>query len=383
MKKCKKIISGLLFICMLIGVTFASLIFMGVIGHTENMVNIDNENVVNADNENGSNVGTETAETTEYWHIVFKGFAFSVKPVGTAIIHESGCLNVRSSDDYLIQIDVEEKNMDDFWDNRAKRVQAIENSGYVMELPPEKTQIDGKEYVKYIVSLANERGAAFENSYFGVLIRQASDRKRILTTIRFDGTDMDALNAEQKDVIYEKAFEEARAIADSATETEETNDMVGTYWQENAYMETGVADSIIDGDTVVSYQLPDKYRLLSDNQAGKSYYADTENRDVTVSVVPYSWMSAKDMAESKRGAGISKVVDEGRYEVNGVIYYYYAYSILHIKGEKRSCTYHFAAYADLKNGDIYVIYGDADDNPQAMEPQSYYDFMDIKEECYP
>ena len=273
--------------------------------------------------------------------------------------------------------------MDDFWDNRAERVQAIENSGYVMELPPEKTQIDGKEYVKYIVSLANERGAAFENSYFGVLIRQASDRERILTTIRFDGTDMDALNAEQKDVIYEKAFAEARAIADSAVETEETNDMVGTYWQENAYMETGVTDSIVDGDTVVSYKLPDKYKLLSDNQAGKSYYADTENRDVMVSVVPYSWMSAKDMAESKRGAGISKVVDEGRYEVNGVIYYYYAYSVLHIKGEKRSCTYHFAAYADLKNSDIYVIYGDADDNPQAMEPQSYYDFMDIKEECYP
>ena len=76
MKKCKKIIFGLLFICMLIGVTFASLTFMGVIGHTENVVNADNENVVN--------VGAETAEATEYWHIVFKGFAFSVKPVGTA-----------------------------------------------------------------------------------------------------------------------------------------------------------------------------------------------------------------------------------------------------------------------------------------------------------
>ena len=374
MKKYKEIIFGLLFICMLIGVTSASLTFMGVIGHTENVVN---------DTEKEGDEGDEMAETTEDWHIVFKGFSFLVKPAGTAIIHESGCLNVRSCDDYLIQIDVEEKTMDDFWDNRAERVQAIENSGYVMELPPEKTQIDGKEYVKYIVSLANERGAAFENSYFGVLIRQASDRERILTSIRFDGTDMDALNAEQKDMIYEKAFAEARAIADSAVETEETNDMVGTYWQENAYMETGVTDSIVDGDTVVSYKLPDKYKLLSDNQAGKSYYADTENRDVMVSVVPYSWMSAKDMAESKRGAGISKVVDEGRYEVNGVIYYYYAYSILHIKGEKRSCTYHFAAYADLKNGDIYVIYGDADDNPQAMEPQSYYDFMDIKEECYP
>lgn len=374
MKKYKEIIFRLLFICMLIGVTSASLTFMGVIGHTENVV---------TDTEKEGDEGDEMVETSEYWHIVFKGYAFSVKPVGTAIIHESGCLNVRSCDDYLIQIDVEEKTMDDFWDNRAERVQAIENSGYVMELPPEKTQIDGKEYVKYIVSLANERGAAFENSYFGVLIRQASDRERILTTIRFDGTDMDALNAEQKDMIYEKAFAEARAIADSAFETEETNDMVGTYWQENVYMETGLVDSIVDKDTVVSYKLPDQYKLLSDNLAGKSYYADTEKRNVLVSVVPYSWMSAKDMAESRRRAGISKVVDEGRYEVNGVIYYYYAYSVLHIKGEKRSCTYHFTAYADLKNGDIYVICGDAADNPQAMEPHGYYDFMDIKEECYP
>lgn len=374
MKKYKEIIFGLLFICMLIGVTSASLTFMGVIGHTENVVN---------DTEKEGDEGDEMAETTEDWHIVFKGFSFLVKPAGTAIIHESGCLNVRSCDDYLIQIDVEEKTVDDFWDNRAERVQSIENSGYVIVLPPEKTQIGGKEYVKYIVSLANERGAAFENSYFGVLIRQASDKERIFTTIRFDGTDMDALNAEQKDAIYEKAFAQARAIADSAVETEETNDMVGTYWQENVYMETGLVDSIVDGDTVVSYKLPDQYKLLSDNLAGKSYYADAEKRNVLVSVVPYSWMSAKDMAESRRRAGISRVVDEGRYEVNGVIYYYYAYSVLHIKGEKRSCTYHFAAYADLENGDIYVISGDAADNPQAMEPQSYYDFMDIKEECYP
>lgn len=374
MKKYKEIIFGLLFICMLIGVTSASLTFMGVIGHTENVVN---------DTEKEGDEGDEMAETTEDWHIVFKGFSFLVKPAGTAIIHESGCLNVRSCDDYLIQIDVEEKTVDDFWDNRAERVQSIENSGYVIVLPPEKTQIGGKEYVKYIVSLANERGAAFENSYFGVLIRQASDKERILTTIRFDGTDMDALNAEQKDAIYEKAFAQARAIADSAVETEETNDMVGTYWQENVYMETGLVDSIVDGDTVVSYKLPDQYKLLSDNLAGKSYYADAEKRNVLVSVVPYSWMSAKDMAESRRRAGISRVVDEGRYEVNGVIYYYYAYSVLHIKGEKRSCTYHFAAYADLENGDIYVISGDAADNPQAMEPHGYYDFMDIKEECYP
>lgn len=75
---------------------------------------------------------------------MFKGYAFSVKPVGLAIIHESGCLNIRSCDDYLIQIDVEDKTMADFWDNREQRKKNIEDAGYVMELEPEKFEIQGR-----------------------------------------------------------------------------------------------------------------------------------------------------------------------------------------------------------------------------------------------
>lgn len=36
------------------------------------------------------------------------------KPAGIAIIHESGCLNIRSTDEYLVQIDVEDDSADDF-----------------------------------------------------------------------------------------------------------------------------------------------------------------------------------------------------------------------------------------------------------------------------
>ena len=42
-------------------------------------------------------------------------------------------------------------------------------------------------------------------------------------------------------------------------------------------------------------------------------------------------------------------------------------------------TYYFNAYADLKCGDIYTVSGFADDNPDAVETDTYYDFMSIME----
>lgn len=60
-------------------------------------------------------------------------------------------------------------------------------------------------------------------------------------------------------------------------------------------------------------------------------------------------------------------------------FYYYIYSILYIKNGKRSLTYYFNTYADLKDGDIYTVSGFADDNPDVMEINTYYDFMSITE----
>ena len=141
-----------------------------------------------------------------------------------------------------------------------------------------------------------------------------------------------------------------------------------------------IKDSITNEDTIVSYELPEGYILTDDDLSGKKYYSDNDKVNVTISVVPYTWMTAADMAERERGAGISKVIRSGQYEVNGVTFYYYTYSILYIRGGKRSITYHFNGYADLKNGDIYSVYGFADDNPAAMEPDTYADFMKINME---
>lgn len=384
MKRYKKIIYVILMICILAGSVFAALDFMGVVD-----LNFRNkkfgEDVSVTENEADSNSNTENETNTnkpEPWHIVFKGYAFSVEPVGLAIIHESGCINIRSCDEYLIQIDVEDGTAEEFWDGRDDRVKNMEDSGYVIELAPEKVELQGREYIRYIISLANERGADVDNTYFYVLVSDAGDDQRFFTVIKFDEINIASLNVKEKDEIYEKAVDEVTSIVAGAVPTDETNDMAGSYWQETQPVENSASDNdtITNEDTIVSYELPEGYILTDDDLSGKKYYSDNDRVNVTISVVPYTWMTAADMAERERGVGISKVIRSGQYEVNGVNFYYYTYSILYIRGGKRSITYHFNGYADLKNGDIYSVYGFADDNPAAMEPDTYADFMKINME---
>lgn len=378
MKRYKKIIYVILMICILAGSVFAALDFMGVVD-----LNFRNkkfgEDVSATENENGANTNNP-----EPWHIVFKGYAFSVEPVGLAIIHESGCINIRSCDEYLIQIDVEDGTAEELWNGRDDCVKNMEDSGYVIELAPEKVELQGREYIRYIISLANERGADVDNIYFYMLVSDAGDDQRFFTVIKFDEINIAYLNVKEKDEIYEKAVDEVTSIVAGAVPTDETNDMAGSYWQETQPVDTGNSatdkDSITNEDTIVSYELPEGYILTDDDLSGKKYYSDIDRVNVTISVVPYTWMTAADMAERERGAGISKVIRSGQYEVNGVTFYYYTYSILYIRGGKRSITYHFNGYADLKNGDIYSVYGFADDNPAAMEPDTYADFMKINME---
>lgn len=376
MKRYKKIIYVILMICILAGSVFAALDFMGVVN-----LNTINEKF-------GEDMSTTENETNtnkpEPWHIVFKGYAFSVEPVGLAIIHESGCINIRSCDEYLIQIDVEDGTAEELWNGRDERVKNMEDSGYVIELAPEKVELQGRKYIRYIISLANERGADVDNTYFYVLVSDAGDDQRFFTVIKFDEINIASLNVKEKDEIYEKAVDEVTSIVAGAVPTDETNDMAGSYWQETQPVDTGNSatdkDSITSEDTIVSYELPEGYILTDDDLSGKKYYSDIDRVNVTISVVPYTWMTAADMAERERRAGISKVIRSGQYEVNGVTFYYYTYSILYIRGGKRSITYHFNGYADLKNGDIYSVYGFADDNPAAMEPDTYADFMKINME---
>lgn len=360
MKRYKKFISIIITFCIFAGAFFCALYFMGIIKSPQDG-NYDNEqNVVD-----------------EPWQIVFQGFEFSVRPVGQAIIHESGCLNIRSCDEYLIQIDVEDSTVDEFWKNREEKIHNIEVSGYVMQLAPEKIDMDGREYIRYIVSYENERGSDFDNSYFYVLISEASDDKRFLATVRFDGVDVALLEPEERDALYEEVLIQTAEVINSAHPTEKNDDATGTYWEEQEPIAYLSEDSLSADEITLSYMLPEGYNLMSDNEAGKTYYSEKDRTHVITSIIPYSWITAEEMAESKKGAGISKILTEGKYEINGLNYYYYTYSVMFVEDDETSYSYYFYAYADLENGDIYSIHGFTDTNSEIINEEYYYDFMNI------
>lgn len=378
MKKYKKVISAIISVCFLAGTALAALYFMGAVkpiqgGNSSKKEAEDKHSALTDETDKERDI------TEEPWQIVFKGFEFLVKPLGTAAIHESGCLNIRNCDEYLIQIDVEDRTVDEFWENRDEKIRNIEDAGYIMQLTPEKTDIDGKEYIRYIVSLEKERGSDFDNSYFYVLMTEAYDDRRFLATVRFDGTDIALLDVGERDSYYEKALKETADIISSASPTDKSDDAPGTYFEEEKTTAYLSEDSLSADEITISYKIPEEYRLTADNEAGKTYYSEEDRTHVITSIVPYSWITAADMAESKSSAGISRVIKEGECEINGVTYYYYTYSVMFMRKEEKSFSYHFCAFADLENGDIYSIHGFTDNNPKIIEEEYYYDFMDIEQ----
>lgn len=371
MKKYKRLISMIVTACVFAGVVYIALSFTGIVNPLWDD-RYDNDPALVDETDRDTSI-------TEKWQIVWKGFEFFVEPVGQAMIHQSGCLNIRSCDEYLIQIDVEEESLADFWENRDEKTHYMEAIGYGIQLEPEQIQIDGHEYIRYIVKLDQERGSDFDSSYFYVLLSEASEEKRFLATIRFDGIDVATLDAEERSVLYEKALEQTSDVISSARPADRNDDVAGSYWQEEEPVASLSEDSFAVDEITISYRIPEQYDLVSDDEAGKRYYSEDDRTYVTTSVIPYSWLTAEEMAENPKGAGISKIITEGDYEINGIQYYYYTYSIMYIKGDEKSYSYHFHAFADLKNGDIYSIHGSTDTNSGILNKEYLYDFMNIEE----
>ena len=98
------------------------------------------------------------------------------------MVHESGCLNIRSHDEYLIQIDVEDEDVEEFWENRVSKIEKMKNAGNIIELEPQKITVDKKKYI--------DDRLIIENTYYEILISGIGDGKRIWGISVFDGIDM-------------------------------------------------------------------------------------------------------------------------------------------------------------------------------------------------
>ncbi len=347
---------------------FSGLIFMGVLPSWKYAVRADE------------------SEAPALWNIKFKGMKITMEEKGKAHIHESGCLNIRLEDDYLIQIDVEDDTVDNKWNGIDGKMEGLKAAGYRIEQEPKRVTESGRDYVRYVVSMENERGSDYKRIYSEVCLMPADNERHFLVVIRYDGTDVDELNEDSKNELYNRAFAAAESILAAAEPTDEPDDEYGSYWMMNKNISPGHAysasDSIMydEGNLSLTYKLPEKCYLISDNDvAGKAYF-DEENRIyIRVSVMNYVWQSAEEYVKKHYSSGFSRIHEQGQTEINGRVFYYYTYSVLERSKAEKKYQYYFHAFCDLDNGDIYTISGSAADNPLAMDKSYYLNVMDISE----
>lgn len=322
-------------------------------------------------------------EQAAVWEVVFQGMKFTLPQKGKVYLHESGCMNIRRDERYLIQIKLEENTVDEMWEGMKQKRESLINDGYRMEKEAERLTGEMSDYVRYVISLEKERGSDFDRSYFEVILAPADEGRHLLAAIRFDGIDVDKLDETLRERIYEEAFTQTDEIFASACPTEQMDDETGMLWMEDKSIDPEhryiSEDTIVygDGQYRLSYRLPEHCMLTADNIAGKTYYDEDNQVYIWTNVVKYTWMTAKDMAEFSADRQLSRPLASGEVKVNGRIFYYYTYSVMEYGKNEASTEYYFDGYCDLEDGSIYYISGYANNNPEATEAAYYLEWMDI------
>lgn len=353
---------------------FGGLWFAGIFSQGGNSGLHETEEELSAETDKGA---------PRVWEVVFQGMNFTLPQKGKVYLHPSGCMNIRLEDRYLIQIEVREDTVDEIWEGMEQRRESLTNYGYRIEKEPERLTGEERDYVRYIVSLENERGSDLDRSYFEVILAPADEGRHLLASIRFDGIDVDKLDETLRERIYEEAFTQTDEIFASACPTEQMDDEIGTLWMEDKSIDAEQRyiseDTIVygDGQYRLSYRLPQHCMLTADNIAGKTYYDEDNQVYIQTNVVKFTWMTAKDMAESSESRQLSRPLASGEVKVNDRIFYYYTYSVMEYGKNDASTDYYFHGYCDLEDGSIYYIDGHGEDYPEAVEAAYYLEWMDI------
>ncbi len=317
------------------------------------------------------------------WTVVFKGMKFVLPQKGKVYLHESGCMNIRQDERYLIQIDIEENTLDEMWSDMEQKRESLIKSGYCMEKEAERVTGEGYDYIRYVLSLKDERGSDLDQTFFEVLLASADEERHFLVVILYDEIDVEKLDDTMREKIYDEALVRAKGIWEGACRTDEADDEVGMLFTEDKSLNPDqryiLEDTLVygDGEHSLSYRLPEHCMLTLDNIAGKTYYDEDNQAYIQTNVVKYTWLTAREMAESVADRELSRPLTSGELKVSGRTFYYYTYSVAEYGRNKTSLVYEFHGYCDLEDGSIYSIFGYADDNPEAADEAYYLEWMDI------
>jgi hypothetical protein len=348
---------------------FFSLWLMGVITFSDRET---------AENEEGA---AEGSVNDEEWSIVYGGLNFFVDGESTAYIHDSGCLNLNMNRGYLIQLEVEDKTVDDFWDNRKANMQKILSSGYQEELAPEKKTYDEREYVRYVLSLDDGDGL----TYYMAVFTPRDESSRFFVCVKYDDTDVAAMNEIEKSRLYDESMELVDEIFANAVKTDQPDDEIGSLWMPDISSTASLAlsdviseDTLEYGEHKITYLLPENCQKQEGALIGNNYVIDSDLVHFNVCVWENSYNSAEEKAKIHDSSGISALSSQGSVEVGNNTFYYYSYSVMKGSKTEKKYTYNFVAYCDLGDNAVYEIFASSNENEEVMDYSYWTEVMSAR-----
>lgn len=337
------------------------------------------------DSDGAAEKQTAAGENAEarVWEVVYKGIKFFLPQKGMVGLHETDVLNIRQDERYLIQIVIKNGTMDERWEKWSQSREGLIEAGYRVEKEAERLVEDGRDDIRYLVSMENVQGDSVERTYFDVILAPADEGRYFLALIRYDKIEMEKLDETMREKIYEEAFVRTSAILNGTCPTDEMDDELGTHWMEDKNLDPEhqyISEDTIeyrDGQYSLSYQLPEHCMLTTDNLYWKTYYDEDNQVYISTDVAKPNWRTAKTMLESKEKYELSRPYSSGEVQVNGRIFYYVTYTVLTYKGEKTSKEYEFYGYCDLEDGSLYSIRGYSQVCPETLDAEYYFEWMNF------
>lgn len=275
-------------------------------------------------------------------------------------------------EDAVVWVGVFEDSYEDVQEKKEELIPQTEEKGYTVISSIEEYQTEQRSYLYYVMD--NEERTQYilyapagMDSHFGIIADAPGwTREEVLKVV--DAVVGPAQETEKEDTsVYDLLLIHPNPV-------------------EREFLSEGALECEREGMTV-SFQVPEGFyggEVHADMETDDSYQCFTNydaNIHVTVSLIEDAFgVGAEDYIQShslmlaSTNLGITQAV------INGKTVYYYSNHHTQIYEDSKEQYYNFYAVIDLGNGQFYQVDGFSLSNPDALEAETYEEFLTINTE---
>ena len=327
-------------------------------------------------------------EDDEY--MVYDGMRFPLAQNVTVSMTDNGLIIERRTG-YSIQLQHQDRTVEDFWENRDDMAERYRKSGCAYDYDAQRYTDDGRDYVRYSL-IKQPIDSGQDETYMQIFLTPDGTDGRLFIGVIYDEEEnMDDLSKMDRKEIYDRTALEIQALIDQAQKTDEPDDEPGRMLysekdmdEDQVYKGYDVCDY---GKGTVRYGLPDGFMSGADEEQWTGVYKSWE-KDIMLVISVYDYPSLSHQSDDGE---LKKLVDVfaredhaypgncGDIDVNGRKFYYYSFFTHSWCADGTLLVeYNFNAYCNLGDGFVYSISGKSYTAPETMGIEMYKNCMHLE-----